>query len=513
MAGSISMSAPDLTAGVQLDTLQENKPLLGRVDNEAVMLVRSQGEVFAVSTSCTHYGGPLESGLVEGQRVHCPWHHACFELRSGIAAGPALSPLQCYEVQTLGSLVRVWRKREPSIVAPPLAPSSVVIVGAGAAGTACAENLRRLGYEGSITLVGDEMAGPVDRPMLSKDYLAGATSQANVLLGDLEHYRARGIELVLGDAARSVDPAGHEVQLESGRRCGYGALLLATGSSPRRLDIAGASAPHVLSLRTLADARAISERARAGARVVIIGSSFIGLEAAAALRTRDLHVDVVSSDPLPLGRVLGDTLGRYLRRLHERQGVRFHLGRRPTRIGAAHVQLDDGSSVPADFVVLGIGVSPRSKLAQATARLDPAGGVIVDEQLRTAHSDVYAAGDIASYPDARSTERVRIEHWAMAVRQGQAVARSMLGQGTAFQDVPFFWSAHYDVTLGYVGHAAHWDRLIERGDPEEGLYMCGYERDGQVRAVVSLGDDLASLEAEVALQAGDQARLGVILRG
>jgi len=513
MVSAVSVSAPDLRAGVQVDTLEENTPLLGRVDDESVMLVRSEGEVFAVATSCTHYAGPLERGVVEGQRVHCPLHHACFDLRSGLPSGPAMRPLQCYELQTIGSLVRVIRKLETPRETPLKSPSSVLIIGAGAAGTACAEKLRQLGYDEPITLVSDEMRGPVDRPMLSKDYLAGKISQAQTSLGDADFYRAQGIDLVLGDAARSIDAVSHEVRLVSGRTCTYGALLLATGSSPRRLGIAGATAPHVLRLRSLADARTIIERSRPGARAVIIGSSYLGLEVAAALRARDLHVAVVSEDSLPLGPVLGETLGRYLRALHEREGVRFLLGRRPTRIGAANVQLDDGSSVPADFILVAIGVSPRSELAQATGRLDLAGGVVVDEQLRTAHSDVYVAGDIAAYPDARSGERVRVEHWSVAVRQGQAVARSMLGQGTPFQDVPFFWSTHYDTTLSYMGHAPRWDRLIERGDPEDGLYMCGYERDGKVLAVISMGDDLASLEAEIALRDGDDERLAVILRG
>jgi NADPH-dependent 2,4-dienoyl-CoA reductase/sulfur reductase-like enzyme len=266
----------------------------------------------------------------------------------------------------------------------------------------------------------------------------------------------------------------------------------------------------VRTLRSVADCRAIIERARTAGRAVVLGASFIGLEVAASLRKRDVNVDVVGPEAIPLARVVGDKLGAYVRGLHESHGVRFHLGRTPASIEPQGVVLDDGTTLPADFVVVGVGVAPRTTLAEQAA-LTVDRGIVVDEYLRTSDPDIYAAGDIAAFPDARSGERVRIEHWQVAERQGQAAARAMLGIGGPYRDVPFFWSAHYDVTLSYTGHAQRWDRIRERGSLEDGKHISAFERDGKVLAVVTVGDDHAGLEAEAAMEAGDEARLAKLV--
>ncbi|HKP58947.1 MAG TPA: FAD-dependent oxidoreductase [Polyangiales bacterium] len=511
MSEPTELSGPDLGAGIAADQVIEGTPLLGHAHGEAVMLVRSGGAVLATAASCTHYGGPLAEGLVVGKTVRCPWHHACFDLETGLAAGPALTPLACFDVMSEAGLVRVGKKRPEHTPQPIAGPTSVVIVGGGPAGAACAETLRRCGYPGAITLIADEPPGPVDRPNLSKDYLAGKAPEEWIPLRDAEFYRGLNVDFQLGDGVRRIDPAQHKVELVNGRALSYGALLLATGAAPRRLSIPGADQGHVLTLRTLADSRSIIARAKRGARAVVVGASFIGLEVAAALREREVDVCVVSPEPIPLARVVGDKLGSYVRSLHEKHGVKFKLGRSPTSIEEHSVTLDDLSNMSADFVVMGVGVAPRTVLAEQ-AGLQVERGVLVDEQLRTSVQDVYAAGDIAAYPDARSGERVRIEHWAVAERQGQAAARSMLGIGGAFRDVPFFWSAHYDVTLAYVGHAQHWDRLVERGSLEQGKYAVGFELGGKLLAAVCLGEDRLSLEIEAAMQADDDARLAALLR-
>jgi NADPH-dependent 2,4-dienoyl-CoA reductase/sulfur reductase-like enzyme/nitrite reductase/ring-hydroxylating ferredoxin subunit len=510
MGESTRLSGPDLGAGVPAERVVSGTPLLGHADGEAVMLVRAGGKVFATSATCTHYGGPLAEGLVVGTTVRCPWHHACFDLETGLARGPALNSIACYDVVAEAGLLRVAKKRADHQAPPVAGPSSVVIAGGGAAGAACAETLRRHGYVGAITLVADEPPGPVDRPNLSKDYLAGSAPEEWIPLRDAEFYQQLGIEFLLGAGVRRIDRAQRRVELAEGRSLPYGALLLATGCAPRRLTIPGADRAHVFVLRTLADSRAIIARATTGARAVVVGASFIGLEVAASLRKRAVVVDVISPEPIPLGRVIGDKLGTHVRGLHEQQGVTFHLGRTPAQIEDARVVLDDGSALQADFVVLGVGVVPRTALAEQ-AGLTVERGVVVDDHLRTSDPDIYAAGDIAAYPDARSGERVRIEHWAVAERQGQAVARTMLGRGGPYRDVPFFWSAHYDVTLGYVGHAQRWDRVRERGSLEEGKFVCAYEQGGKVLAVVTLGEDRVSLQAEAAMEAGDEAKLAALV--
>lgn len=383
------LTGPDLERGIEWRDLSEATPLAGHAAGEAVVLVRRGDDVFAIGAKCTHYGGPLGDGLVVGETIRCPWHHACFSLRTGEALGaPALNPVSRWEVQRAEGKVRVTAKQEqpPPSRTPARAPASVVIAGGGPAGAACAEALRREGYEGPVTLVAAEPPGPVDRPNLSKDYLAGTAPEEWIPLRSAEFYADEGITLVVDDEVERIDAAGHTVVLKSGKTLPYGALLLATGAEPRRLDLPGADQPHVHLLRTLADSRAIIAGAVATPHAVILGASFIGLEAAAALRQRGLEVAVVGPEAIPLARVLGDDIGREVQRIHEQHGVRFHLGRTPRVIHADAVELEEGTRLPAGLVVVGVGVKPRTALAEAAGlRVD--NGIVVDARLGTSAPD------------------------------------------------------------------------------------------------------------------------------
>ena len=505
------LEGPDFSAGVAFADLSEGRPLLGHAGGEPVIVVRRGETLFATGAQCTHYGAPLRDGLVVGETLRCPWHHACFSLATGEALGaPALNPIASYDVSHEGDLVKVGKKRgEPPARQPKVTPASVVLLGSGAAGAAAAETLRKEGYAGAIALVGGE--APVDRPNLSKDYLAGNAPEEWIPLRDEAFYRSIDVELVTGDAARSLDLDRREVTLESGRKLSYGALLIATGSEPVRLPIPGADRPEVHVLRTLADSRSIVARAESGRRAVIVGGSFIGLEAAAALRARGVEVDLVAPDEVPLSRVLGPEVGAFVRALHEEKGVRFHLGRKPASIAEGSLKLDDGTELPHDFVVLGVGVRPRLALAEA-AGLPVDRGIVVDDRLLAAPG-VWAAGDVARHPDPRSGRSVRIEHWVVAERMGQAAARNMLGAAEPYRDVPFFWSAHYDVTFNYVGHAESWDAIEIHGSLEKRDALIAYREGGRVAAVVTLGRDLASLEVEAAMERGDEAAVERIVRG
>jgi len=387
----------------------------------------------------------------------------------------------------------------------------VVIIGAGAAGAACADTLRKKGYGGPLTLVGDEEPGPVDRPNLSKDYLAGKAPEDWIPLRTREYYESIHVELIATDAAVRVNPVTREATLRSGRVLRYGTLLLATGAEPQSLSIEGATLPHVHRLRTVADSRAIIADAQRAKRCVVIGSSFIGLEVAASLRNRGLEVAVVGPGVVPLAKVLGRELGQFIRNLHEQNGVRFFLGATPKVIREDRVELSNGQSIEAELVVLGVGVSPRTALAK-DAGITVENGIVVDETLRTSAPDIYAAGDIARYPDPISGQRVRIEHWVLAERQGQAVARAMLGIGGAFRDVPFFWSQHYDTAISYVGHASAWSGLEIRGDLAAGNACAIYRQDSRVLAVATIGRDRVSLEVEAALEQGDVKALESVLQ-
>jgi NADPH-dependent 2,4-dienoyl-CoA reductase/sulfur reductase-like enzyme/nitrite reductase/ring-hydroxylating ferredoxin subunit len=513
MAHATELAGPDFATGIAMSDLSENTPVLGHAYGKAVVLVRKGSNVHAVGATCSHYGGPLGEGLVVGETLRCPWHHACFDLRTGEAVGaPALSSIACYEVQRRGDRVIVGqRKTLPGAPPPPSSPGSVVIIGAGAAGAAATERLRDLGYRGPITLIGDELSSPVDRPNLSKDYLAGSAPEEWVFLRTPEFYEQINVALRPGDAAVELNAERKTVTLESGEVLPYEALLLATGAEPVRLPIEGATLPHVFTLRTLADSRSIIAAAKAARRAVVIGSSFIGLETAASLRTRGLEVDIVSRDSVPLERVLGAQLGQFVQQLHEQHGVRFNLSASPRAIHSHAVELDDGRMLAADFVVLGVGVRPRVALAEK-AGLSVADGIVVDSFLRASAPGIWAAGDAARYPELRLRSAVRIEHWVLAQRHGQAVARDMLGLGTPFRDVPFFWSQHYDVTLAYVGHASAENDIEVVGSLPDRNATVVYRRAGRTLAVVTLGRDRQSLAIEAALEREDNAAVEALLR-
>ena len=503
-AEQASPTGPDLTQGLSLDALADGQMLLGHVGQDPVLLARRGNEIFAIGANCTHYGGPLAEGLLVDDTVRCPWHHACFSLRTGEALhAPALSPVARWQVEQRDGRIFVRDKQEvrqsrgKSRVGTP--PDKIVIVGGGAAGFAAAERLRREEYQGRITMLSNDDAPPVDRPNLSKDYLAGNAPEDWVPLRPDSFYRDSGIELELGANVTGIDVRSREVVLGDGRRLPYDRLLLATGAEPVRLSLPGADLPHVRTLRSLADCRAIIERAKTSRRAVVLGASFIGLEVAASLRTRQIEVHVVAPEKRPMERILGPQMGDFVRALHEEHGVVFHLEDTASAIDGKTVRLKSGGTLTVDLVVAGIGVRPRLELAEkAGLALDR--GVVVGHYLETSVPGIYAAGDIARWPDLHSGERIRVEHWVVAERQGQTAALAMLGSREPFAAVPFFWSQHYDVPINYVGHAEKWDDLAIDGDITSRNCLLRYKRNGRVLAVASIYRDVESLQAEVMME-------------
>jgi len=495
----------DLSKGVAASTLTDGGMILGRVGDDDVVLARSGNELFAVRAQCSHYRGPLVDGLIVGDTVRCPWHHACFSLRTGEALrAPALDPIPCWRVDREGDRIFVREKLPTAPPAPPLAragqaPSSIVIVGGGAAGVAAAEMARRHGYDGPLTMISADADLPVDRPNLSKDFLAGEAQDDWIPLWPNDFYVEQRIELLLGRRVSSIDPAKHTVRLDDGSDRRYGALLLATGAEPVRLPIPGAQDDRVRYLRSFADSRAIVERASTAKHVVVAGASFIGLEVAASLRARGIAVDVVAPESTPLERVMGVEVGRLVRSLHEAQGVTFHLGQTVARMDERTVTLSGGATIDSDFIVLGVGVKPAVALAE-DAGLAMDRGILVNEYLETSAVDVFAAGDVARWPDPHTGERIRVEHWVVAERQGQTAARNMLGARERFDAVPFFWSRHYDATLNYVGHAEGWDEVSIDGSLEALDCTVEYRRRGKTLAFATIGRDLANLEAEARME-------------
>jgi NADPH-dependent 2,4-dienoyl-CoA reductase/sulfur reductase-like enzyme/nitrite reductase/ring-hydroxylating ferredoxin subunit len=474
--------------------------LVGHFGEDAVLVARRGARFFAVGATCTHYSGPLNEGVLVNDTVRCPLHHACFSLRTGeVLRAPALSPIPCYDIKHELGMIYVTGKRTQTVSTPsirtlsPKTPPQIVIVGAGAAGAAAALTLRQEGYPGRITMIGAEAVEPYDRPNLSKDYLAGNAPE------DWLPLKPREIRMELGSPVTRLDPKLKTLSLENGRSFNFDALLLATGASPVRLNLPGAEQPHVHYLRSLTDCRAIIASTGSARNAVVIGASFIGLEVAASLRARDIAVRVVAPDSRPLERVFGPELGAHIQKLHEDKGVIFHLGRTTASIAEKTVTLDDGSVHPADLVVIGVGVRPATALAERAGVVINQ-GVQVDQFLETSLPGVFAAGDIARWPDPHTGGHIRVEHWVVAERQGQTAARNILGAREPFDAVPFFWSQHYDTKINYVGHAERWDGIERHHGLPQGGWEERYMAGGVPLAVATIGRDRESLEAEHRLE-------------
>jgi NADPH-dependent 2,4-dienoyl-CoA reductase/sulfur reductase-like enzyme/nitrite reductase/ring-hydroxylating ferredoxin subunit len=477
--------------------------LTGHVGSEAVLLARVGTEFFAVGANCTHYGGPLVEGLLVGNTVRCPWHHACFDLRTGAAARPpALNDRPRWRVECQDGRVFVREKLQTAQTAgrkPGVGPASVLILGGGAAGNSAAETLRREGFAGRVTMVDPDRDAPYDRPNLSKDYLAGTASEDWLPLHPRSYYSDLGIELLSGRTATAIDPKAKRVALDDGSSQEFDRLLIATGATPVKLDLSQSGGTRVHYLRSLADSRSIVAAVQGSKYAVVIGTSFIGLEVAASLRARGLEVHAVGTDATPLMRVFGSELGDFIRRLHEEHGVMFHLGHTVRSVDPKGITLDDGTSVRADLVVAGVGVRPNVDLA-VTAGIATHNGILVDDRLETSAADIFAAGDVARWIDPQTKERVRVEHWVVAQRMGQTAARNILGYNEQFAAVPFFWSQHYDVPISYVGHAAAWDRTVMDGDPDARDCAVTYYQNDRALATATIYRDTQSLSTELKME-------------
>jgi apoptosis-inducing factor 3 len=500
---SATPAGPDLRQGIALGDLPDGGMVAGHAGGEAVLLVRRGEDFFAVGAVCTHYGGPLAEGLVVGETVRCPWHHACFSLRTGEALrAPALNPVSCFRAERRNGAVYVQEKLEKAAaraLTSPTLPRSVVIVGGGAAANAAAETLRNMGYPGRISMLSADDSGPYDRPNLSKGFLAGSAEEDWIPLRSPDFYIENNIDLKLATRVVALDPSSRTLRLADGSELMYDALLLATGAEPLRLNLPGGDLAHVHYLRTLADSGAIVAKAQVSRRAVVLGASYIGLEVAASLRARNIDVAVVAPETIPMERILGADAGNFLRQLHEEHGVTFHLGTTAASISAQSVKLRNGETLDADLVVAGVGVRPSIALAeQAGLSIDR--GVAVNEYLETSAPGIFAAGDIARWPDRLTGETIRVEHFIVAERQGQTAARNILGARERFDAIPFFWTEQYDLQIAYVGHAERWDKAEIEGSLEARDCAISYRRGGKKLAVATIGRDLAGLEAEVAFE-------------
>jgi 3-phenylpropionate/trans-cinnamate dioxygenase ferredoxin reductase component len=366
-----------------------------------------------------------------------------------------------------------------------MSEQTFIIVGASVAGAKAAEELRTAGFDGRVLLIGSELELPYERPPLTKDYLRGESSREKVYVHEQGFYEQHQIELETDATVTELDPAQSRIRLADGRWVEYHRLLLATGSEPRRVAIAGAELDGVHYLRSLADCDALRERLHAGGRVVVVGGGWIGSEFAASARQSGLEVTVIDPSPLPLERIFGAEIGGFYRDVHSEHGVELVLGERVEAFEGeqtvTRVRTTTGRVFECDFVLVGIGVTPRVELASA-ANLAIDNGILVDEGLATSAVGVFAAGDVANAFHPFYGERIRTEHWANALNQGPAASHAMLGEPVSYDRLPYFFSDQYDVGMEYSGYAPEWDEVVFRGDPVDGEFIAFWLRERRVVA-------------------------------
>ncbi len=502
------MSEGEWTKVADEAELPAGRPVSVKVGKQSVLLVRLGDRVHACGGKCTHYGGPLTDGLLVGGTIVCPWHSARFDVATGrMEAPPALDHAGHYPVKVEDGAVYVGPKQTPEPAQRPADDRTFVILGGGAGGNAGAEALREEGFSGRVVMITAEQHVPYDRPTLSKEFMSGEAPAKWLSLRSEEFYDRRDIELVMGRRVAKLDPEAMTITFEDGEELACHAVLLASGGVPRTLDLPGVDRNGVFTLRSRADAERIAEAAEDAETVVILGAGFIGMEVASSLRERGLEVHVVAPEQVPLVRVFGEEVGAWLQKRHEEDGVVFHLGTTAARIsgdeGVDGVVLEDGAQLAADLVLLGVGIRPAVEFLEGTG-LVVDGAVPVDETLQTQAHGIYAVGDIAVVPDPRSGEGCRVEHWIVAERQGRHAARAMLGHEAPYEEVPFFWTHQAGVSLKYVGYAPEWDRVVFRGDLQDGKFLAGYCAEGVLRAAAGVGRGTEILAVAEAMRRGGQ---------
>ncbi len=487
------------------------KPIAVELEDESqILLVRVDGKIQATDNACPHYGAPLADGVYKEGMIVCPWHNTTFDAETGkLDRPPSLDDLTTYEVKEEDGGVFLGQAIENEISMPDGSDERrVVVLGAGAAGIACAEALRREGFAGEIELLTRESHAPYDRPMLSKGLISGEAPPKYLPLRPNGFYDKLGITVTTGVEITSMDPGTKTLRSSSGDEYRGDMVLLATGGVPRTLPLPGADRDNVYILRTRDDAERIMEAAKAARRAVILGASFIGMEVAAQFRAQDIYVTVVEPEKEPLIRNLGEEIGRWLRETHEEEGVRFKLGTKAQEItgdeSATGLTLETGESLEADLILMAVGVEPRVDYLEGSKLVsDPAKGVHVDEHLETEASGIYAAGDIAVYP-AGGTEQ-RVEHWVHAEAQGRHVARAMLGSDKPYTRLPFFWTRQYETGLKYAGYPTAFESIVFDGTPGKGEFVAGFFTEGKLTGVASMG------KAERFNDLGDQLEAGTTI--
>lgn len=477
----------------QFAQLRDGHAIRVVVDKENVLVIRDGNRVHAYSADCPHAGGPLEEGAICNGHIVCPWHKGTFALANGdLLEPPPLAALDRYPVSIDGDDVMVTPEKLP-VRAPAGSNDARVfaIIGAGAAGGAACAALRERGFAGRIVLIGKEAAAPYDRTSLSKFVLSGEMKPDDVpALLPADFIGRERIERIESAVAR-LDVKSRRIHFDDGRELDYDTALLASGSEPAVPDIPGCELGNVHVLRSLDNSRTIVDAVHEHSRVVILGSSFIGLESASALRKRNVAVTVVAPTKIPFAKQFGERIGTMFRTLHETNGVQFRLNEKVSSLAGdtavREVVLESGERIPADVVLLGTGVKPVTGFVEGIA-LQKDGGIAADARMQAAPG-LYVAGDIAVFPLHDGEPAVRIEHWRVAQQHALIAAHNMCGASERYASVPFFWTYHYEKNFEYLGHASQWDDIVFDGDPDQHAFLALFVKNGKVAAAVACQRD------------------------
>lgn len=462
-----------------------------------ILLARHRDEFFATAAHCTHYGAPLAEGALNGIRVVCPWHHACFDVSTGKQMEPpGCDSLPSFEVKLQGDDIYVLvpddapAMRMVDMQKPDKKSKQLyVIIGGGAAGQFGAEALRAEGYSGRIMMVSRDKDYPYDRVNCSKEYLQGEAPEEWMPLRNAGFYDEYGIEVKLEATVTELDADTKTISLKNGESIQYDKALVCTGGKALTPDVEGVSLENVFTLRSMQDSSVILEAGKQAKKAVVVGSSFIGMEGAWSLAKLGCEVTVVSPEELPFAAKWGKEVGAMIKQLHEEHGIKFSLGAKVARLvgkqKVEQLELDNGNSLDADLVLFGIGVSPATSFVKGLSLAED-GGIRVNKKLH-AGKQVYAAGDVAYFP-YKSVE-TRIEHWRLACQHGRLAGENMAGKNKAYESVPFFWTAQHGHQIRYVGHTPDYDRILIDGDIKQRKFIAYYVKDGIVKSALGIRRD------------------------
>lgn len=491
----------------KIDVLKNGEMKTFNVNNVDVLLSKINNEFHATGAFCTHYGAPLEDGVLSGDRIVCPWHHACFNTKNGdLLEPPARDAIPSYEVKIDGENIiinlpeEVTHERIPEMREQDSSKDgrAFIVLGGGAAGNAGAQTLREDGFQGKIIMITKENRTPYDRPNLSKEYLQGEAEPDWMPLRSQDFYDDHNIELIFNKKVVQVNVKDKSIVFSDKQTLDYDKLLIATGGIARSLTVPGSDLKNIFTLRSFDDADKIIEASETASKAVVIGASFIGMETAYSLHHRKIPVTVIAPESVPFEKVFGREIGEMFQRLHEEVGVNFKLEHYIEKFeGDTHVEgvsLKNGECIEADLVIVGVGVKPATDFIEGIP-LENDGSIKVDQNFRVGN-DIYAAGDIATFPYWYLDSDIRIEHWRTAEQQGRIAAHNMAGNEVAFKSIPFFWTTQASINFRYVGYAREWDEIVINGDIENQNFIVFYVKNDQVHAAVGCNCDreMAAIE-------------------